>query len=263
MDLNIILWSGGMLFSLGIFSVKVGFGLGFGRITGKGMYAVLLSYLALFVLLAVFSGWIMELLEPALKRGPYLHALMAAGMIAWGISLVRTQKHEHEAAEHPVPLVTAAGGPGRPGKDAAPPEGVRNHMLRPALLLLIPCPVCLTAMTFSTWSALSVIALPPALVGLLLGTTFVALSLVLSKGVRLRQSGRSGTGLGMGMIGIGLYFITSLYLPAKIEEARGIYSSFAGEGNNLPVNDMLGMAVVLSAAFIAGYLLFARQGGGR
>ncbi|MFO0753492.1 MAG: DUF2162 domain-containing protein [Thermodesulfovibrionales bacterium] len=248
MDLNIILWIGGMLFSLGIFSVKVGFGLGFGRITGKGMYAVLLSYLALFVLLAVFSGWIMELLEPALKRGPYLHALMAAGMIAWGISLVRTRKHETSE---------------RLGKEVAPPAGAANRMLRPVLLLLIPCPVCLTAMTFSTWSALSVLSLPPALVGLLLGSTFAILSLALSKGVRLRQGGRSGTGLGVGMTGIGIYFITSLYLPAKIEEARGIYSSFVNEGSGFPAGDMLGVAVVLSAAFMAGYLLFARQGGGR
>lgn len=248
MDLNIILWIGGMLFSLGIFSVKVGFGLGFGRITGKGMYAVLLSYLALFVLLAVFSGWIMELLGPALKRGPYLHALMAAGMIAWGISLVRARRHE------------TGGGP---GKEAAPPAGAANRMIRPVLLLLFPCPVCLTAMTFSTWSALSVIALPPAIVGLLLGTTFATLSLALSKVVRFRQSERSGTGLGVGMIGIGLYFITSLYLPAKIEEARGIYSSFVSEGGSLPVSDMLGVAIMLSAAFLTGYLLFVRQGGGR
>lgn len=242
MEMNIALWIGGMLFSLGIFSVKVGFGLGFGRIRGRGLYAVLLSYLVLFVLLAVFSEGVMRLLAPALKRGPYLHVLMAVGMIAWGVTLVRTKKTAPKAAV--------------PGRATGP-------LLRPALLLIIPCPVCLTAMTFSTWSALSVIALPPALVGLLLGAAFVVISLVLAKLLHLSNGERAEATLGVGMIGLGLYFITSLYLPAKIEEALGVYASFIREGGSLPTTDMFGIAGVLFAAFMAGYVLLARQGGRR
>ncbi|MFZ6007887.1 MAG: DUF2162 family putative transporter, partial [Nitrospirota bacterium] len=84
MDLNIILWIGGMLFSLGIFAVKVGFGLGFSKIKWKGIFLTLSMYLVLFVLIAVLSERLIQLLEPVLRKGPYLHALMAAGMIAWG-----------------------------------------------------------------------------------------------------------------------------------------------------------------------------------
>ena len=89
MDLNIILWIGGMLFSLGIFAVKVGFGLGFSGMKWKGVLLTLSLYLVLFVAIAVLSGHLIKFLEPVLRKGPYLHALMAAGMIGWGIYLLR------------------------------------------------------------------------------------------------------------------------------------------------------------------------------
>ena len=88
MDLNIILWIGGMLFSLGIFAVKVGFGLGFSRIKWKGVLMTLFLYLMLFVAIAVLSGQLIRLLEPVLRKGPYLHALMAMGMDWVGNSLI-------------------------------------------------------------------------------------------------------------------------------------------------------------------------------
>ena len=76
MELNIILWTGGMLFTLSIFAVKVGFGLGLGGMRWKGIFLILVSYLVLFIFVAMFSEQLMRLLEPVLRKGPYLHALM-------------------------------------------------------------------------------------------------------------------------------------------------------------------------------------------
>lgn len=228
MDLNIILWMGGMLFSLGIFAVKVGFGLGFGRMNWKGISLTFSLYLVLFVLIAVLSERLIQLLEPVLKKGPYLHALMAAGMIAWGILLLRRQK-------------------------------THQHSIAPSLLLIIPCPVCLTAMTFSTWSALSVIKLPSALVGLGLGIAFILLSLILIAFARLNRSEMPEIRLGLSMIGIGLYFIASLFLPAKIEEAKGVYQSFIAEGGNIDINHSIGVFALLFAALVSGYLINKKQ----
>ena len=60
MDLNIVLWIGGMLFSLGIFAIKVGFGLGFTGMKWKGVFMTLFLYLMLFVAIAVLSGHLIK-----------------------------------------------------------------------------------------------------------------------------------------------------------------------------------------------------------
>jgi predicted transporter len=246
MDLNIILWIGGMLFSLGIFSVKVGFGLGFSGMRWKGIFLTLSMYLVLFVLIAVLSERLIQLLEPVLKKGPYLHALMAAGMIAWGIYLLRQSgRATEQQADSKLKIQNS--------------KNSSLITLRSSLPLLIPCPVCLTAMTFSTWSALNVIKLPSALVGLGLGIVFILLSLGIYFSLKLITHHSSlitqKIGLGLSMIGIGLYFIASLFLPAKIEEAKGVYQSFIAEGGSIDINHSIGVFALLFAALVVGYLM--------
>lgn len=234
MDLNIILWLGGMLFSLGIFAVKVGFGLGFSRIKWKGILLTLSLYLMLFIVIAVLSGHLIRLLEPVLKKGPYLHALMAAGMIGWGILLLRRQKSEKEIQD----------------------SKFNNSELSTlnSLLLLIPCPVCLSAMTFSTWAALNVIKLPSLIVGIGLGVIFALLTLAIVGLTRIKQTSSPEISLGLGMIAIGFYFMASLYLPAKIEEAKEVYKSFLTEGSNIALNNSIGVFALLFVALVIGYL---------
>jgi len=227
MDLNIILWIGGVLFSLGIFAVKVGFGLGFGRMRWKGVFLTLSLYIVLFVLIAALSEQLIKILEPILKKGPYLHALMAIGMIVWGVLLLRNHKRE---SSQPLNFSTSS------------------------LLLLIPCPVCLTAMTFSTWAALSVIKLPAALVGLGLGIVFVLLTLAVVGLTRFKQTSNPEISLGLGMIAIGLYFISALFLPQKIEEAKALYQSFITEGMGIDAGNMAGVIIILILAGLVGYL---------
>jgi predicted transporter len=242
MDLNIILWMGGMLFSLGIFAVKVGFGLGFSGIRWKGIFLTLSMYLMLFVLIAVLSERLIQLLEPVLRKGPYLHALMAAGMIGWGILLLRRQNTENRTQTN--------------SKFKSENLKIINSELPTlnSLFLLVPCPVCLTAMTFSTWAALSVIKLPAYIVGLVLGIVFVGLSLLFLGITRLKSSISPRISLGLSMMGIGIYFMASLVLPAKIEEARGMYQSFLTEGSNIALNNSIGVFALLFVALVIGYL---------
>lgn len=230
MDLNIILWIVGMLFSISIFAIKVGFGLGFGRIRGNGIFLILSLYLVLFVLVAMFSEPIIKILEPVLKKGPYLHAFIATGMIGWGVFTL-CDKHKHQSG-----------------------------FLTPSLLLIVPCPVCMTAMTFSTWTALSVIKLPAPIVGLGMGIAFIMLSLLFFAFTKLKNSERPETALGLSMMAIGIYFIASLFLPAKIEEAKGVYMSFLSDNRGIDINNAVGVLSVLLIAMLIGYFSNFKKG---
>jgi len=230
MNLNIILWIGGMLFSLGIFALKVGLGLGYGRVGTRGIALTLGGYVALFMLIAVGAERLMRILQPILAKGPWLHTLLATGMIAWGLVVIFGRRHGHEAS----------GQCERPG--------------RARLLMLVPCPVCLTAMTFSIWAALNAITLPPLLTGLCLGSAFAFMALLVALVVRPRSGPTSETSLGMAMIVVGLYFIASLFLPAKIEAARGMYSSFITENRIPPGYDGAGVLIFILFLALAGFM---------
>ena len=163
---------------------------------------------------------------------------MAAGMIAWGIYLLRSQKSEREIQ-------------GSRFK-------VRDSKSINSLLLLVPCPVCLSAMTFSTWAALGVIKLPSLIVGIGLGLIFALLTLAIVGLTRIKQTS-SQISLGLSMIAIGFYFLASLYLPAKIEEAKGVYRSFIPDGNNVDMSNGIGMFVLLFLSLIIGYFAHKRM----
>ncbi len=226
-----MLWIGGMLFTLSIFAVKVGFGLlglfglGFGGMRWKGIFLTLMLYLVLFTVVAIFSEQLMKLLEPILRKGPYLHALMAIGLIIWGTLLLRDSHHQR----------------------------ITNNKPQSALLL-IPCPVCFTAMTFSTWAALHVIKLPAYLVGLGLGIAFCFLSIsfcFILKFISLNSSPRIG--ISFGMIAIGLYFLAALIIPTKIEEAKGIYQAFLAETDKVDLTNSIGVLALLVSAMLIGF----------
>jgi predicted transporter len=251
MDLNIVLWMGGMLFSLSIFVVKMGFGLALGRIRWKAIFLTLSLYLGIFVLAAVLSGSLIRILGPVVKKGPYLQALMALGMIAWGIYVIRhlTRKDSEleDRSSH------------RAGKD----ENSLQITQRSVWFLLVPCPVCLTAITFSTYAALQVIKLPAWVVGLGLGITFTILSLLIYFIVRFFTLNSTiinkGISLGLSMIVMGLYFFTSLFLPAHIEAAKTIYKSFITEGGNIALGDHLGVFVLLLGAILVSFFTTKRS----
>jgi predicted transporter len=247
MDLNLVLWMGGMLFSLSIFVIKVGFGLGWGQLRWKGIFLTLVLYLGIFVLTAMLSASLIKNLGAVVRQGPYLHAFMALGMMAWGIYVIRKLP-----GQSPACRVQS-----NPQEHKAKAKDSARLMHHSTLFLLLPCPVCLTAITFSTWAALQVIKLPASVVGLGLGIIFIILSLLVFLFVRiftLRSAHlNKRIALGLSMIGIGLYFLTSLIIPAHIEAAKAIYQSFVTEGSNIALSDHLGVFLLLLGAILVGF----------
>jgi predicted transporter len=251
MDINMVLWLGGMLFSLSVFVVKVGFGLGLGRLGWRGVLLTLFSYLGIFLLTALGCESLIKILAPVVRQGPYLHALMALGMMAWGLYVLRK----------------LAG----PGPAGGLPAHRRHHQTQDSdrlaqhstLILLLPCPVCLTAITFSTWAALQVIKMPAVVVGLGLGLTFMVLALLVYLFIRIfalkSTLVNNRMALGLSMLGLGLYFLTSLVIPAHIEAAKTIYQSFATEGGNIALGDHLGVFLLLLGAVLVGFFTNKRR----
>lgn len=225
MDLNIILWIGGTLFSLGIFAVKVGSGLGYGQVGRKGVLLTLGLYLTLFELIALLADRLLRILEPVLRGGPWLHGVMAIGMILWGLAIIM-----------------------KSGASATPGS---------SLALQVPCPVCLSAMTFSTWAALQALPLLPWGVGLVMGGMFSVMTLLVMAAVRARSERTSTPSLGLAMITIGLYFIASLFLPGKVEQARGMYVSFINEIQPAATSSTGGaiLLALLAIALLTGFFI--------
>ncbi|MDD2708410.1 MAG: DUF2162 domain-containing protein [Verrucomicrobiae bacterium] len=235
MELDVLFWIGGMIFSLGIFAVKTGLGFGFGGVTWRSMAMILPLYLILFVLLALASQTVLSRLTPVLQKGPWLHLSMAAGLIGWGVYLIWRD-----------------GGCRHCGKR-------KETSSKSFLLLAIPCPVCLAAMAFSTAMALNAIPWHPAWVGVVVGGVFALLVLPTYFSVKFfareLPPAERELRLGLAMIFVGLYFIASLFLPGYIEQAKLAYGSFAGEVSHAPRQDMWGVLGLLAACLFAGFFI--------
>jgi predicted transporter len=135
-----------------------------------------------------------------------------------------------------------------------------GKVLTQSLLLVVPCPVCVTAITFALWSALSIIQFPAVLVGLGMGIVFSLLAVMIIILAVKAGSDSPDTSLGLGMIAIGFYFIASLFLPAKIEEAKAVYATFLEKGSNLDIVNTLGVILILFVCMAIGFLANTRRG---
>jgi predicted transporter len=252
MELNLVLWLGGMFFTLAAFVVKVGCGLGWGSPRWPWVLVTLCLYIGLFILAAILCGTLLTFLEPVVKQGPWLHLCMAVGMMAWGVYIFR-----HSPAgtcDNTQSQMCGSGGPSRALRS-------RTYAL---LFLILPCPVCLTAVVFSTWAAMQVLKWPSWSVGLALGLTFTVMTLItcfLFRHLSGRATGTAGSyGLGLFLLGLGGYYLASLFLPAQIEAAKSIYQSFVTDNSGPALIDQLGAVAIFVVALLLGFLAKGPRG---
>jgi len=290
MDLNIILWFGGMLFSLGIFAIKVGFGIAFGRLSQRQIGFILGGYLGLFAAVAILANSFLELAGPILRSGTYIHIAMSAGLALWGLALLfsgcktkegcysvnsrfKTQDSKSQIQNAELKIQNSK----QKIQDSRfktknsklvvqdSEDIITNGKSEPqylkfkipqSILLIIPCPVCITAIGISVSSALTVLKAPPLAVGLAMGLFFV--SLVGGIGAVLKPKNEEGADipLGLSMIGISLYFAGSLIIPQKIEEARLAYYSFSSSSSIIDTTQSTGVLVLFLVIFALGFLLY-------
>lgn len=191
--LSFLLFVIGITFSLSSFSFKVALALKSWRASFKLILSVLFLYTGLFLITTLSVNMFITFLEPLFSKSLYLHLFTALGLIMWGIYLLF-----------------------RP----------HQNLSKATFFLIIPCPVCLSAMSLSSYFFLKAFSLSPIWGGLILGGLFSLVTLffyflydLIFK--RLSQT-LSQALLGTLMLITGVYLIGSFYFPSKIEELKSI-----------------------------------------
>lgn len=229
----------GILFSMGIFAVKSGVGLNYlvrrakrpGTILGvlcgwSGAYLIVFGLVFYILRYIDFLGNI-EMIQNLISSGMLVHVAMAAFMAAYGLMLLKKRDHA--------------------GKSASG-----------WLLLVFPCPVCLTVILFTLafllayfpatgWGA--VLATYAGFVGVAL------LTLVLMKTIFAKEHFSPEAVLGSAMLLIAVYFIVSIVIMPQFGDIEKIYRLAAYQGRHTEISlDHAGwLGLTIAAFFTMGF----------
>ncbi len=254
-DIDIILWIAGTWITLGIFAIKVGWGMMFSGLGKKGYVLFILIYVLLFLLASNFLRIILPWLQPLIGKGSYLHLVMAGMTVGWGIFLI-TKKGELPEAGLTNTIFMSI--PRDKAIILSSPAPLCGPSLQHSLILLLPCPVCVISIVFSTWALQSATGWNGTIVALILGAGFSLISLMPRLIVRVAQISVSSPNLGLIMLAIGTYFIVSIFVPAKVEEAKHIYEIFLVENQTIIITEAVKTLLIVSLPFFGGLFLSKR-----
>lgn len=238
------LWLG-ILFSLGVFAVKTGVGMAYGDGSAAGPWkraGVWLVFAALYGTLFALAGILLPRLDvaaafPAVQRlfkgGMLIHVVMAASLLIWGVSLLKTPLGAGAKSKAWIPLV-------------------------------VPCPVCATVIGFSTAFLLTVFPENPWTIIIGLASGFVAVSaltrmLIGLAGPRAFRSPERF--LGSAMVTIAAYFLVSVIVMPHFAESDQVFRLAGHSQRETQTATGWACAVAggVAALFAAGYLAMRRR----
>jgi predicted transporter len=161
-----------------------------------------------------------------------IHVLMAAGLGAWGIYLLRW------------------------GKKAKGTYGW--------LALVVPCPVCMTVIFLSVAFLLSVFPKSgyAAVAGLYLGYMAIVLLTVIGMRIRTKRFGTpEDSTLGAGMLVLAAYFILTVVVAPPFGDVDKIYrlAAYEGEKASVITENSAIFAVLMAACFLTGFFSTQRK----
>ena len=242
-EYSLVFWMVGLFLILGAFGAMVALGLVLRGVSYRWVLLSLSLYLSIFVLIALFASKISYFLETILRDGLYLYILLPAGLFLWGLLLLLPKEIERQFSQG----VT---------------ERIKGPYLLYSTLLILPCPLRLALITFSTLGVLNIFPIKPLLVGLGLGLTFVVVVLLFY--FLFRSSTNSTLGkrftLAMVMILMGLFYLLYPFSEGIIQEAKSVYKTYLYERLEVDIQNMLGVLSLLALVSIIG--MVTRIGGG-
>ena len=235
----------GLTFTIGIFALKSGVGLHYFLIQKRNMRTKLLFlflYGVVYLLLFLLSSFILqriniiryfEVVQGFLKSGMFIHILIAAGLMIWGIILLKRGDRQGEGSFG-------------------------------WLALIIPCPVCITVIFFSTAFLLSCFPLSGCIAVLELYLGFMSIVIITVVGMTLwgvASDSDPESALGAAMLIIAVYFFLSVIIMPQFGDMDRIYSLAAYQGEKQAVNirDILLLYGAMFALFTAGFGVMKRR----
>ena len=227
----------GLVFSVGVFALKVGLGLQYYRISHPartGRIRVEIAWLLIYGL--IFAGAALlvnhlnlgrhyELLMQVIKSGMMIHLALFGLLLVWGLSLLK-----------------------KAGVNTTPSKGW--------VPLVVPCPVCLTVILFSV-AFLAVYAAGHIYEAvLMLFLAFVGLSLVgrlLFASAGPSQSPE--TRLGAIMMAIAAYFLISVIVMPQFADLDSVYglASYSGKQHETDLWTSLITFGSIALIFLSGF----------
>ncbi len=212
----------GILIAIFIFGIKTGLGCGFSNAGSRKIIAVAGSYFLLSVLVgSIVGNFSMEHLENIFGLGLGVHVLLSLLLIGAG---VYTQKKWNA------------------GRD------VSGHTF---LILSMPCPVCLAALTFCCMLLASSFELSGLKIGLLVGTVFCISVLVSS--FELKRLGKTPESLGSVMLLLGIYYLLgAMIIPSYMKTKQLNLVALSGDGAGVVPLSL--SALVILSGFLLGHV---------
>jgi len=214
----------GILSSVFIFGLKTGAGCGFSRTGWKTVFVLCLLYFVI----SLIAGYFMDAIDvTSFMSSPLasaIHITLALFLLFGGIA---TMKKWHAGCD------------------------ISNKTF---LILVLPCPVCMSALLVSCVALSTVVELNGLLIGAIVGIVFIASILIttfvmknLSKVTKLLKINFDGTPdtLGAIMVFIGLfYLIAAIMIPAYISSG-GVQSTAAATFGTSEFAMLAGAAILI------------------
>ncbi len=249
----------GILFSVGIFSFKAGLGMNYrlkqkgNRVATLGWSAFAAVYALLFYSIAAAVGKIdimadIENIQRFVQGGMALHFLFAAMLMIWGIYLLKNTKKDIKNSN--LPEVSE----------------IRHQQSLSWLLLVVPCPVCITVIGVSTAFLLALFPDTSLFSISIFYIFFLALSFltaVFMGRLEAKLNVSAESFLGYAMSAISAYFLLSIIIMPQFSGINEIYSiasnSYTNQDNSL---NLILFPLVIAAAgslFLTGYLYMQKR----
>ena len=235
----------GLAFTIGIFALKSGVGLYYllslkRKVKLKFLFFSIYSVIYLFIFM--LSSLILqkmniiehfEDIQTFLKSGMFIHMLMACLLLAWGVILLKRQKSE-------------------------------KHITHAWLLMVIPCPVCIMVIFFSTGFLVAFFPDSGNLAVLCDYVGFIIINIaaifVMSFWKALSDSTPEAI-LGSIMLFIAVYFLLSIVILPQFSDLDKIYrlAAYKGEINIINTDQFSLYLLVIISSILFGFYLMKRK----